>query len=40
MATYKVFGYGEKNKFYDEGSYRDAIHYITGSQESRLYRFL
>ncbi len=28
MAIYKVTGIGERKKFFDESSYKDAIHYI------------
>lgn len=34
MSTYKVFGYQEHHKFYDENAYWDATHYITNPQKA------
>lgn len=34
MATYKVTGIGEHQKFFDKNSYYDCIHYIFDSQKA------
>lgn len=34
MATYKVFGYGQKQKFYDDNAYSDAIHYVMNPRKA------